>query len=211
MEYEMYKSEVSDFFESHIMKYIVSDLEVLDAIQANSDGIGGCAIPQAVSTFAALDLLGFLISPQEIGPVKMHFVEILKNDNLFRQFNDIEKHDSFFESFRDDIRSVMTHRYSLTQYDITKSNENVLFYSDGEKTVFNVSYFTKGVVNAIRTLYSELTNDNLTIPGNNKNQAMQKFYEKVIKLRTYKSVHHKDTHFGSIADPPQTTESLKRD
>jgi hypothetical protein len=193
------------------MKYVVSDLEVLDAIRANSDGIGGCAIPQAVSTFAALDLLGYLISPQEIGAVKMHFVEILKNENLFPQFKDIEKHDSFFESFRDDIRSVMTHRYSLTQYDITKSNQNVLFYSDSEKTVFNVSYFTKGIVNAIRKIYLELTNDNLTITGNNKEQTMQKLYEKVLKLRTYRSAHYQDTHFSSLADPPQTTQSINRD
>mgnify|MGYP007097323165 FL=1 len=51
MSYLVNKAEVMEFFDNHIMKYIITDLEILNKIKADDSGIGGCAIPQALSTF----------------------------------------------------------------------------------------------------------------------------------------------------------------
>ena len=61
MSYESNKGKVLDLLENHIIKYVVKDLEVLESIEPNPSGAGACAIPQAISTFAALDLIGYLI------------------------------------------------------------------------------------------------------------------------------------------------------
>lgn len=145
MSYDINKQEVLKLFDYHIMKYIIKDLEVLDSIISDNAGTGGCAIPQAISTFSALDLIGYLVHPQEIKPVGMSFSELLKNEIYFPGFKEYTCHINFLDSFRDNIRSIMVHRYSLVGYEITKNDTEQLFWNNGNNQTFNASYFTKMV------------------------------------------------------------------
>jgi hypothetical protein len=83
MSYESNKIEVLDLFDNHIIKYVLKDLEVLDRIELDASTAGACTIPQAISTFAALDLIGYLVHSQNIRPVDMFFTELINNDTYF--------------------------------------------------------------------------------------------------------------------------------
>src|SRR5688572_3604781 len=143
MSYETNKAEVLALFDNHIIKYVIKDLEVLDSIEPDALGAGACAIPQAISTFAALDLIGYLIHPQDVKVVGMSFTDLLNNDTYFPEIKQYSSHANFFASFRDDLRSIMAHRFSLTKYDITKSNNGYLFVEDGGSHIFNTSHLTR--------------------------------------------------------------------
>ena len=165
MSYLVNKAEVMEFFDNHIMKYIITDLEILNKIKADDSGIGGCAIPQALSTFSALDLMGYLLHPQDIETNKMTFSDLLKNSKYFPEFETFSTKDNFILSFKDNLRNIIAHRFSLAKYDITKSDENHLFFEYKGQQTFNVSYLTKITINFIRRIRDEIYNDQLNING----------------------------------------------
>ena len=107
MSYLVNKAEVMEFFDNHIMKYIITDLEILNKIKADDSGIGGCAIPQALSTFSALDLMGYLLHPQDIETNKMTFSDLLKNSKYFPEFETFSTKDNFILSFKDNLRNII--------------------------------------------------------------------------------------------------------
>jgi len=193
MSYNSDKELVIGFFETHILKYIVTDLKVLNDITANSNGEGGCAIPQAISAFSAIDLIGYLTSAQNVSPIRMHFTEILKNANYFPEIKDLAHHEDFFNSFRDDIRSVMAHRFSLVKYDIEKSKVDILLTNRNGDTVFNVSYFTKLVIKSIETIFDSIKNDSFIIDGVSAGDSVKKVKDKIIELKQFESKYYTQT------------------
>lgn len=208
MSYETNKAEVVKFFDDHILKYIITDLEVLDKIEANSDGIGGCAIPQAISTFSAIDLIGYLVHPQDLKTVGMSFTELLKNHLLFPDFLKFISHIDFFDSFRDDARSIMTHRFSMTRYAIGKIKGSDLFLDNGGIIVFNVSRFTEMAISAIQKVYNDLKNDEFIINGYTKGESVRKIKERIEKLKIFKSAGFIPPSNLSTSITTQTTNPL---
>lgn len=209
MSYETDKDEVIKLFDNHIMKYIVKDLEVLDSIKPDSCGAGACTIPQAISTFAALDLIGYLTHSQDVRTVGMSFIELLKNDTYFPEFRQYISHSNFFYSFRDNLRSIMTHRFSLTKYDITKNSNRHLFVEEGGRQIFNASCFTKMTLTAIRNIYQMITTDSFIINGYTKEVTMEKIRTRIEKLKAFDG-----NNFLPLSNVPisttttQTTSSL---
>lgn len=185
MSYESDKKEVLDFFDNHILKYIIVDLEVLNEIKATRLGGGGCSIPQASSTFSALDLIGYLIHQQDITTVGMSFSSLLKNKVYFPEFSEYSTKAKFFDSFRDNFRSIMAHRFSLAKYDIAKTEDNYLFVEKTGRQIFNVSYFTKITIKAIKKIYEEIQNDQLVIPTFSKEKTMKKVKDRITKLKEF--------------------------
>lgn len=185
MSYSIDKAEVLNFFDNHIMKYIIADLEILDKIKADGSGVGGCAIPQALSTFAALDLIGYLLHPQDGKPVAMNFTDLLKNDKYFPEFKQFGTQADFFDSFKHNLRSIMAHRFSLAKYDITKTDDNYLFFENNGRQTFNASYFTKITINFIKKIRNEINDDKLIINGYTKEVTIEKVKNKIIKLKDF--------------------------
>lgn len=187
MSYANNKLVILDLFDNHILKYIIKDLEILDSIQADGFGVGGCAVPQGISTFSALDLIGYLTHTEDGRTIKMSFSELLKNEFYFPDFREYSIHTNFFDFFRDDIRSVMTHRFSLTKYDIAKIETHSLFIKENDHIIFNVSYFTKMTINAVRKIYQEIKDDTFIINGYSKEETMEKIKNKIAELKNYNS------------------------
>ena len=185
MSYETDKLQVLDFFENHIIKYIIVDLEKLEETKADSSGAGGCAIPQASSTFSALDLIGYLIHPLDIRTVDMSFSNLLSNETYFPEFKKYSSQVKFFESFKDNLRSIMVHRFSLAKYDIAKTNDNHLFVEKNGRQVFNTSYFTRITINVINKIYTEIINNKFTINGLSKEASMVKIKDRITKLKDF--------------------------
>lgn len=185
MSYESDKSEVLDFFDNHIIKYIIVDLEVLNEIKATKLGGGGCSIPQASSTFSALDLIGYLIHQQDLATVGMSFSSLLKNEVYFPEFSEYSTKAKFFDSFRDNFRSIMAHRFSLVKYDIAKTEDNYLFVEKNGRQIFNVSYFTKITIKVIKKIYEEIQNDQFVIPTFSKEITMKKVKDRITKMKEF--------------------------
>lgn len=187
MTYEKNKADVLDLFDNHIIKYIIKDLEVLDRIKADASGVGGCAIPQASATFSALDLIGYLVHHQEPSELKMCFGSLLNNEAYFPSLRHYKNHRQFLELMRDDVRSVMAHRFYLARYDITKEDNGHLFYDGRGKIIFSTSHFTKLTIRTIYTIYECIKNDTLLISGFSKEASMEKIKDRVDKLKNYES------------------------
>lgn len=172
----------------------------MENIRANSFGEGGCAIPQASSTFAALDLLGYLIHPQDLKPVVMSFTDLLSDVKYFPEFKKYSTYSNFFDSFRDNLRSIMVHRFSLAKYDIAKTSEMHLFLEKNGRQIFNVSFFTKITIKAIEKIHAEIEDDSFTISGLSKDATMEKIKNRIIKLKDYEGKVN-----VSITNLPTTT------
>ena len=110
MNYQDYRTAVLAFFDDYILRYVIPDLEKLDSIQADGQGTGGCAVPQALATFAAVDLFGYLVDPNNSSTIKMTMMPFLGNPQYFAVVG-IPQITSFMNSFRDDVRSATAHRY----------------------------------------------------------------------------------------------------
>ena len=191
MSYDANKQSIIKFFDFYILKYIVTDLKVLDAISADIRGEGGCAIPQAISTFAALDLIGYLTSSQDPATIGMHFQEVLKDPAYFPELTLLANQEKFLNSFRDDFRSTMAHRFLLIQYDIYKSASETLLSESAGRHIFNVSYFTKLVIKAIEKIYSSIQTDQLIISGLSLEDSVEKIKIRIDDLNQHASKHYK--------------------
>ena len=209
MSYETDKANILAFFDNHIIRYVVSDLEALNSIEADETGAGGCSIPQASATFSALDLMGYLMHPQDISPMKMSFSDLLNNEKYFPEFKQYSIQANFFNSFKDNLRSFMVHRFSITKYDITKTSDTNLFTEMDTRQIFNTSYFTKITINAINKIYNEIKEDKFLINGFSKKITLGKVNEKIKMLKGF------DKNYVPLIDLPissvstQTTCSLK--
>ncbi len=206
MSYDENKKLVLIFFDEHINKYIVKDLEALNNIKADRNGDGGCVIPQAISTFAALDLIGYLIHPQDIKVVDMSFSDFLKNENYFPKLMEYKSHLNFFNSIRDNIRSIMVHRFLLSKYDIVRSVNDDLFFQSKSGEVFNVFVLTNMVITVIEQIYQEINLDTFIINGYSKEKTLEKMKEKINKLINFeKDSYEPLSNLKTPVITPQTT------
>ena len=182
MSSDVYKAEVLNLFDNYIIKYIIADLKVLDSIKANEiTGIGGCAIPQAIATFAALDLIGYLIHPQELSELKMIFSYLLSNTRYFPSIENITTKENV-EKIRNDIRSTMVHRFLLPQFDITKEDNGNLFYEANGRLIFSTSHLTKLTILCIESIHKEIETDAFMITGLNNEDSIEIIKTKIDKL-----------------------------
>jgi hypothetical protein len=206
MSYENDKIEVLSLFDNHIMKYIIKDLEILDDITADSLGRGGCAIPQSMATFAALDLISYLIDAQDVSVFKMKFGNLLQNAKYFPEFEQYSVYEKFFDFFRDDLRSMMVHNFTLAKFDITKKDAPHLFFEESGNQIFNVSLFTKITIQAIKKIQNEIKNDIFIINGYSKDVTMKKIKDKIEKLKDEK--HSISLGLPSFTVTTNTTSSI---
>ncbi len=204
MNYENNKHYVLSLFDNHIIKYIIKDLQVLNSIKGDVLGEGGCSIPQANSTFSALDFIGYLIHTGNVSTLGMSFTELLKNEVYFPDFKDYKVHEKFFHFFRDDVRSVMVHRYSLIKYDIAKIEIDSLFIRNHDVEIFNVSYFTKLTINAINKIYEDIKDDIFIINGYSKETTMEKIKNKILNLKNQNSIN-----INLLENIPTSTTSIE--
>lgn len=207
----MPKHEIVDFFENYILKYIVNDLKRLDEIKPDMDGLGACAIPQAISAFAAADLLGYLINKKERKDTTwMSIKGLLENSKYFQATADIELQSDFFTYFINNVRSMLVHRFSLSKYDIAKDDINYLFLEKNERLVFNVSFFTKLVLKSIYKIYNDLKDDTLQIPGYSNEKSIDVIYQRLLKLKESEKGNVFLGDLFSQTTTSQTTESISR-
>ncbi len=146
MSYQLEKEEVVNFFENHVLKYIIPDLENLMKIKANEDGSGACAVPQAMTTFSVCDLFGYLLDKQEAGALNPRIKYFLKIKSLFGNLiqGAISKDlDIILNVLSDDVRSSIAHRFFLIKFDITKDNTNALISNNADRLVFHTNFFYK--------------------------------------------------------------------
>lgn len=216
-----YKNEVLNFFDKHILKYIVTDLKVLDSISANKDGVGACSIPQAMATFAAIDLIWYLIDHNDIGNniVNMRMMPFLKSSILLPelQIKD-DMNNGYLNAIRDDIRSVATHRFALINFDIGKFPDDVLFILTNGRQVLNVSYLTKIVLLGINRLYELIKSNQFHMHEKEDNDtAIRRFYNRIELLKSHGSDNlpmltslKEGIQYGSTINTTtnQTTQSL---
>ncbi|TXI70343.1 MAG: hypothetical protein E6Q41_01525 [Cyclobacteriaceae bacterium] len=150
-----------------------------------------------------------LVHSQKVRPVDMSFTELINNDTYFPEIKQYSSCANFLTSFRDNLRSIMAHRFLLAKYDITKSNIGHLFFEESGRQIFNVSHFTKMTVAAIRTIYNKINEDSFIINGYSKELTMEKIKEKIDELRDYegKAFSHL-TNLPSSTTTTQTTSSL---
>jgi hypothetical protein len=209
MTFEKNKVIVLNLFDEHIKKYIVKDLKVLNAIIPDDSGNGGCAIPQALATFSAIDLIGYLCHPQDIKTVYMSFSDLLKNEKFFPEFKDFSSDLTFFDSFKDNVRSIMVHRFSMAKFDIAKSNVEHLFFESYDRQIFNITYFTKIVLRTIESIYNQILSDTFVINGFTNDVTIEKMAKKILKLKDYDGSNFLPLqNLPSITVTTQTTRSL---
>ncbi len=207
----MAKHEIIDFFENYILKYIVNDLKRLDDIKPDKDGLGACTIPQAISTFAVADLIGYLINKDESKEVtKMSIMGLLKNTNYFKAFGESEVEQDFFIYLKDNVRSMLVHRFSLSKFDIIKDEADSLFLHNEGKLVFNVSCFTKLVLNSIDKVYEGLLDETLIIPGSSFEESLQKIHNRLSRLYDFEKGESSISFQFPSTTTTQTTESISR-
>lgn len=187
MSFESNKVAVLDLFENHIIKYIVKDLEVLDSIKPDASGAGGCAIPQASATFSALDLMGYLTHPQELNVVNMSFSNLLGDSRYFPTIQHLINQTGFLEMIRDNVRSIMSHRFSLSTFDITKGDNSDLFFEEGGRVIFNTSHLTTLTISVIQNIYQSIVDNTFTINGYTNEESIAKMKVKIDNLKTYVS------------------------
>jgi len=185
MSFESNKAEVIELFENHILKYIVKDLKVLDGIKADESGAGGCAIPQATAAFSALDLMGYLTNPQEVRPVEMRIKDFLGNPLYFPTIQHLVTQSGFLDFIRDNVRSIMAHRFALSIFDITKEDNGHLFYQEGNKYIFSARHLTHLTISAINHVYQSIQTDSFRINGFTNEESIEKMKTKVDKLKSY--------------------------
>jgi hypothetical protein len=209
MSYEINRNSVLEIFENHIIKYIVKDLVALNRVMPDESGAGGCAIPQASSTFAALDLIGYLVHPQELRGVGMHFTDLLKDNTYFPELQQYLQTEESCDSFRDNIRSIMSHRFLLTKFGIAKINYQGLFLEIDGDLVFNATYFTKITIRVINEIYQQIKNDTFIINGCSREETMEKIKNKIDKLKAYEGKGFiPPNNLQTITLPPKTTSPL---
>lgn len=184
MSFESNKAEVIELFENHILKYIVKDLEVLDEIKAE-DGVGGCAIPQAIATFSALDLMGYLTHPQDLRPVEMRLKDFIGNQLYFPTIQHLVNQPGFLDSIRENVRSIMTHRFALSIFDITKEDNGHLFYQEHGRNIFSARHLTKLTIIAINQVYKSILDNSFRINGFTNEESIEKMKNKIYKLKSY--------------------------
>lgn len=208
---EINKKEVLNFFKNHIIRYVVTDLEILNKIEAYEEGVGGCAIPQASSTFSALDLIGYLIHPKEdIRPMKMNFLDFLKIEKYFPELSDYKSNEPFLNSIRDYIRTFLAHRYLMTKYDVAKIVDiDKLFIVNEERIVFNVSFFTKITIKAIKDFYSDIINDQFSINGYSNEKSIKMVKEKLDKLKLYDFEGKKNVELTGLTSSTVSVETTR--
>lgn len=188
MQYQDHKVDVLSFFTGHVLKYLLPDIQKLDSITADADGTGGgCAVPQALASFAATDLFGYLVSPDTPDTIRMHMQPFLRNSRYFPVAGQIGQLNDFIASFRDDVRSFLTHRFFLGQYDIGKIPQDDLFVVNNGIVIFNVSYFSKLVCAGILTIHREISEDRFIIAGNTGLESVQLFYNRLQALKGHTS------------------------
>lgn len=212
MTYLDQKKKIIQFFENYILEYLIPDLEKLNSIIPDSNGRGGCTIPQAIATFAAVDLMGYFMDPNPNPPSisKMKLKVFLSNADFFPELQNLNSIDDFLDSFRDDVRSIMTHRFFLTRYDIAKLQERSLFVQQGSKRIFNASYFTELVISAIKLLYKKISDDSFILAGDkNKEETMQRLNDRLNALKNYQSDTYVSTHTDTFISTSLTTQTTK--
>ncbi len=70
------KQRVLSFFDAEVSMYILKDIEKLNEIRPDKDGLCGCTVPLALMLFAVVDFFGYL-TRDDVNPRKEIPWEIL--------------------------------------------------------------------------------------------------------------------------------------
>jgi hypothetical protein len=141
----------------------------------------------------------------------MSFVDILKNEKYFPELSHFELINDFFESFQNNVRTVLAHRYLMTKFDVAKIDIDKLFIDDNGRTVLNIAFFTKISIKAINEIYSDIINDQFSINGYSNEKSIKMVKEKLDKLKSYDFEGKKNvelTGLTTINIPFETTKSI---
>src|SRR4030095_3877846 len=190
MSYESQKKEVIKFFDDYIFNYLIPDIRTLQRLEPDTRGRGACTIPLAITTFTAVDLFGYFLDPNSSAPaiLTMKLKVFLSSKEFFPELKGLTDLDNFLDSFRQDVRSLMTHRFFLTQYHIAKLPEKKLFVDHGVDRIFNATHFANLVTEGIQKVYDKIHQDSLILAGDtNKEETMQRLYDRLQNLKNYVS------------------------
>lgn len=105
---------------------------------------------------------------------------------------------------------MIIHCFSLSKYEIVKDKKDFLFLRNGVNVVFNVSYFTKIVLESIDKIFSGLLNDTLVIPGYSNPESTVIIYKRFIKLKVNEKGVATFAEQFQQTKSTQTTESISR-
>lgn len=205
-EYYVAKSWLCDYFENNIKKYVITDLIVLQNIpdklsenievrdKINNDALGYCTIPQAMTVFSCMDILGFLLRPDtsqdDLSLVKKQTSENIKYflnqyyvrkgyiiENDIKPLTSLYRHGLMHQFFP---KSVNIHKTPVRK---TQPPFQVISYTVGKnggssrRHCLNVSDFTECFLSALNDIRQDFDSEDDIIKQRNYNM-----YLKWIKL-----------------------------
>lgn len=115
--------QLRHYFEDHLVRYTVPDLQCLMDIRPDSDGLSGCTIPLALTAFSVLDLFGYLLRPAKKGlnskdtKGNLRFIFCESAGGLFPLKVDPREFDVIYELYRNGL----VHQYFPKNVGIAKA------------------------------------------------------------------------------------------
>jgi hypothetical protein len=169
------RQRVLGFFDCEVSMYILKDIDKLNAIKPNSDGLGGCTVPLAMMLFAVIDLFGYLLRDDR-NPDKKdtlgNFRYLMSGKvNLFpKMYNDDYK--TIVKLFRHGL----IHQFFPKASGIAKAGlgKPLIFENSGILNL-NVDVLSKDVKNALEKIKQ-------SIAENRDNNLAERISERLDKL-----------------------------
>jgi hypothetical protein len=142
------KQRVLSFFDAEVSMYILKDIEKLNEIRPDKDGLCGCTVPLALMLFAVVDFFGYL-TRDDVNP--------RKGDTVGNFKYLLSKKADFFPKIYDDncdrvvklFRHGLMHQFFPKASGIAKAgNKQLIFESSGISNL-NVDVLSKDVKEAL--------------------------------------------------------------
>lgn len=154
------KERVLLFFNTELEQYVIGDLLRLSEIRPDKEtGLRGCTVPQAMLSFAILDLLGYLVNEDikasKKATLKNYKVIFASKYGLFPEQYEKEA-DRIVKLFRHGI----IHQFFPKASAVAKlSKGSPLIVLSGNVPCLNVDRLSEDVLNAIRKLAQRIEAD----------------------------------------------------
>ena len=147
--YSLAKQRVLGFFDNEVSMYILKDIDKLNEIRPDKDGLCGCTVPLAMMLFAIIDFFGYL-TRDDVNP--------RKPDTLGNFKYLLSEKAGFFPKIYDDncdkivklFRHGLIHQFFPKASDIAKAGlGNPLIFESSGISNLNVDVLSKDVKEAL--------------------------------------------------------------
>jgi len=145
-----------NFFDNEISNFVLPDIDRLtNEIRPNDQGLRGCTVPLAMLLFSLIDLLGFLMRPDQNAnkrKTRRNFEYLLSESRYFSETY-AENWKMILELFRHGIM----HQFFPKASGITKAGRNTpLIFMHEDKPTLNVDALSTDLVEAINRIRGDI-------------------------------------------------------